>query len=126
MNILIVEDDADARLLCAKALRAEDHVISEAGSGQEALERLAQGPLPDVILLDLTLPDMDGKDFMKELKAHPDWRAIRVVLVSGWDDLASIAQELGADDALSKPFGLDELYNAVEKTHTSGGSAHGI
>jgi CheY-like chemotaxis protein len=69
MKILVTEDNADARKLCSKALRVEDHEVREAGSGQEALSELKNQFQPDLILLDLSMPDMDGESFMATLRA---------------------------------------------------------
>lgn len=115
MKILIVEDDSDFRRLCAKALHAEAHEVYEAASGLEALNLLEKKFQPDLILLDLFMPDMNGEEFMRSLRIRNEWKNIGVVLVSGNDSLRFKARELDADGILPKPFNLDALYETVNR-----------
>lgn len=115
MKLLIVEDDPDVRLLSAKALRAEGYEVHEVASGPEALSLLENQFQPDLILLDLFLPGMDGEKFMRVLRVRTEWKNIRVVLVSGNSSLRDKARELGVDGILEKPFDLDDLYEAVSQ-----------
>lgn len=114
-TILIVEDSDDTRFLYRKALKMEDYKVVMVGNGHEAIEHLNTSFLPSLILLDLTLPGMSGAEFLKNVRANPEWSAIKVVIVSGWDNLKTRAKEIGADGCIRKPFELDKLYEEVEK-----------
>ena len=106
-KILIVEDEPQMRRAVGAGLRANGFEVLLADSGEQALDMI---PLdrPDVILLDLTLPNMDGLDVVRELR---QWSATPVVVLSarGEERDKVRALDLGADDYLTKPFGMDEL-----------------
>ena len=114
-TILAIEDSADTRLLLRQALKAEGYETLMASSGPEALQILREKALPDLILLDLSLPEMTGADFMKTLRENAEWMQIKVIIVSGWENLRTKALEIGANGAIRKPFGLNELYDELEK-----------
>ena len=114
-TILIVEDNLDTRLLYRKALEMEDYQVVLVGSGHEAIEQLKTANLPSLILLDLTLPEMSGAEFLELVRSNSEWAAIKVVIVSGWDNLKTKAKEIGADGCIRKPFELSRLYEEVEK-----------
>lgn len=108
VKILIVDDEAPIRKLLRVGLAAEGYATVEAESGEEALARLAQDK-PDLVLLDLGLPGMIGFDLLER------WRAelleVPIVILSSRTDETGIVQalELGADDYVTKPFGMREL-----------------
>src|SRR5687768_8139795 len=102
-SILVVEDEPAAREGLAFLLEAVGHCVSRAANGREALDLLRSGPLPDVILLDLFMPVMDGADFRREQQRDPALAAVPVVLVSGAGDLDQWAAALGAIGLLRKP-----------------------
>jgi two-component system KDP operon response regulator KdpE len=81
--LLIVEDDTDLREYFHVALRNAGHKVSVAADGLEALRRIDAGFLPDVIILDLGLPVLNGHDVLAELAAHSQTRSIRVIIVTG-------------------------------------------
>ncbi|MEN0066927.1 MAG: response regulator [Myxococcota bacterium] len=81
VDILIVEDDEDARSLLSRTLRGEGWTLREATNGAEAIGLLEQARA-DVILLDLMMPKMDGFDMIRHLRHHPSWRSIPVVIVT--------------------------------------------
>ena len=114
-TILIIEDDADSRALYRRALEADDYNVITEASGTRALEQLAGGLSPHLILLDLTMPEMDGADFFAKLKSQPNSSHIKVILVSGWDDIAKRAQDLGANGYIRKPVELRTLHREVKK-----------
>ena len=113
-TILIIEDCPDTRFLYGKALE-DDFVVPMVGSGTEAIEYLQTNPLPNLVLLDLTLPGMSGADFLKVVRANSEWINLKVIIVSGWDNLKTRAKEIGADGCIKKPFELNKLYGEVEK-----------
>ncbi|MGI2034542.1 response regulator transcription factor [Rhizobium panacihumi] len=108
VRILIVDDEPPIRKLLRVGLSTQDYAISEAMNAKVAIE-LARTDKPDLILLDLGLPDMSGHDLLAK------WRAegldLPIVILSSRTDEAGIvkALELGADDYITKPFGMNEL-----------------
>jgi two-component system KDP operon response regulator KdpE len=108
---LVVEDEATMRKLLRVALASHGFRVVEATSGAEAL-RAAAAYVPDVILLDLGLVDIDGIAVVKQLR---EWAAIPVIVVSArCQEQAKVqALDAGADDYLDKPFGVDELMARV-------------
>jgi signal transduction histidine kinase/CheY-like chemotaxis protein/nitrate/nitrite-specific signal transduction histidine kinase len=83
-QLLLVEDDEDTRSVLRHALEGDGWKITEAGNGRAALASLAQARA-DAIVLDLMMPEMDGFEFLAELRRHPEWRAIPVLVVTALD-----------------------------------------
>ncbi len=83
-HVLLVEDDADIRGFTRDALVADGWTVSEAENGRVALERVAR-QAPDAIVLDLMMPEMDGFEFLEELRKDAKWRTIPVLVVTGRD-----------------------------------------
>ena len=107
-QVLIVEDDEEISDLLASGLTTAGHHVRQAGNGRDALV-LAEDPPPDLVLLDLGLPDVDGVDVCRTLRAsHAD--AVIVIVTARRDEIDVIAGlDAGADDYLRKPFSLAEL-----------------
>jgi two-component system, NtrC family, sensor kinase len=82
--VLVVDDDAEVRQLLRRMLESEGYAVVEAENGRVALERL-RGEPPSLILLDLMMPEMDGFEFVAELRRHEDWRAIPIVVITARD-----------------------------------------
>jgi len=105
--VLIVDDEPPIRHFLRATLAAHGFRVVEAATAGEALEKLAASP-PEVVLLDLGLPDRDGLDVLVELRG---WSTVPVIVLSARqrepDKVAAL--DAGADDYLSKPFGTDEL-----------------
>ena len=103
--ILAVDDLQENRELVARNLSRNGHFVITAASGEEALVALEQSDV-DVVLLDLMMPGMDGREVLRRMKEHPDWRATPVIVISGQQDMDGIIEciEAGADDYLFKPF----------------------
>jgi two-component system KDP operon response regulator KdpE len=106
--ILIVEDDEPARAAIASNLRARGHEVDEAGDVREAL-RQWDCRRPDLILLDLGLPDLDGQAVIRRVRREASTPII-VVSARGREEDRVAALDAGADDYLTKPFGLPELH----------------
>ena len=83
-SVLLVEDDKPTREMMARTLEKSDWQVSEAGNGREALDRLAQQK-PQLILLDLMMPVMDGFDFLLEMRANAEWQDIPVIVLTAKD-----------------------------------------
>lgn len=109
LNILVVEDDAVSRRLLQRALAISGFVVHIAEDGQVALEKLDLEPCPDIILLDLSMPNIDGATFVKELRVHGSCSKTKIVVMSGWDDVSERAKALGADAYIRKPIDLGLL-----------------
>jgi two-component system KDP operon response regulator KdpE len=106
--VLIVEDDESARAAIASNLRARGHEVDEAGDVRDAL-RLWDNRRPDLILLDLGLPDFDGQAVIRRVRREATTPII-VVSARGREEDRVAALDAGADDYLTKPFGLSELH----------------
>lgn len=111
-RILSVEDEADIRRFLRSTLSANSMTLIEAANGAEGL-RLASSQAPDVILLDLGLPDMDGLAVIRQLR---EWGRTPVIVLSarGQEHDKIEALELGADDYLTKPFSSGELIARIK------------
>jgi two-component system, OmpR family, KDP operon response regulator KdpE len=106
-RVLIVEDEGGLRRALAINLRARKYEVSGAASGAEALDLAAKSP-PDVVVLDLGLPDMDGTEVIAGLRG---WSRAPIIVLSARQsqDDKVVALDAGADDYMTKPFGMDEL-----------------
>jgi two-component system KDP operon response regulator KdpE len=107
LNVLVVEDDAPMRRFLRAALDNEGYRVSEAASGRDAMQTVLGHP-PDLILLDLGLPDMDGMAILERVR---EWSQVPVIVLSarGQEGDKVKALNAGADDYLTKPFGVPEL-----------------
>ena len=104
MKVLIVEDDPDARKVLSLILKLDGYQIYTAPGGQEALGVL-RGLTPDLILLDVMMPGMDGYQVCQWVRSNPATKQVPVVMLSGKADPESVARglEVGADEYLAKP-----------------------
>jgi DNA-binding response OmpR family regulator len=110
LNVLVVEDDPDERFLIATLLKREGYRVSAAENGLKALE-LMGASVPDLVLLDLHMPVLSGRDVLQELRSqHP---RLPVVIVSGAEDAAEQILGLGAAALLPKPFSVRDLVATV-------------
>lgn len=115
-KLLMIEDDEQVRILVGRFLKRKNWEFHSGASGAEGLEKAASLH-PDVVLLDIQLPDMEGWDICLRLKADAALKDIPVVMVSGKRmDPAHKARglEVGADDCLAKPFDLTELLLRID------------
>ena len=113
-RILIVDDEPQHRQLLEVMLAPEGFLLLTAASGEEALAMVAQQP-PDLILLDVMMPGMDGYQVVARIKANPATKGIPVILLTALDDRSSRAHGLsaGAEDFLTKPVNRADLYARV-------------
>ncbi|HMN26935.1 MAG TPA: response regulator, partial [Caldilineaceae bacterium] len=109
-RVLIVDDDAMARETLEALLRREGYTLLFATNGSEVLDRLAQ-LAPDLILLDVMMPGMNGYELCERIKAMPTHRHIPIILLTALDSPSDLARGLdsGADEFVSKPFTSVEL-----------------
>jgi len=111
-RILIVEDNADLRAVLVDALSDADYEICEASNGMEALT-LAESWLPDAILLDLMMPDMDGAEFLRARRERPFLARVPVMVLTAHPFHHRLLDGLGPTVVVRKPYNLDELLDAV-------------
>ncbi len=106
-HILVIEDEQPIRRFLRASLTNENYRVSEAASGAEGL-RAAAGDPPDLVILDLGLPDVDGQDVLTRLR---EWYTSPIIVLSARDQEAQKVRALdrGADDFVTKPFGIGEL-----------------
>ncbi|MDD7175405.1 MAG: response regulator transcription factor [Clostridiales bacterium] len=114
LMILVVEDDKSVRNLIATTLRTNGYRFTEAPTGEEAIIQ-ASSHNPDVILLDLGLPDMEGIDVIRRVRG---WSNVPIIVISARSEDADKigALDAGADDYLTKPFSVDELMARLRAT----------
>jgi two-component system, OmpR family, KDP operon response regulator KdpE len=107
LRVLVVDDEPPIRKLLRMGLTAQGYDVLEAPNGKAALEMLDQSP--NLVILDLGLPDMQGHELLKSIRKRND--SVPIVILSSRDDEAGKVQALdsGADDYVTKPFGMDEL-----------------
>jgi DNA-binding response OmpR family regulator len=112
LRILVVEDEDRIASFLAKGLRAAGYAVDRAATGAEGVE-LGRGPHVDLIVLDLGLPDIDGSDVLRELRAAEVRTPVIILSARGDIDDRIAGLNLGADDYLAKPFAFDELLARV-------------
>jgi two-component system KDP operon response regulator KdpE len=110
-RVLLVDDEEQIRRAVGRALTARDYVVEMAANGEQAV-RTARTFDPDLVVLDLNLPGMDGLSVARQLRT---WSQVPILVLSVREDEADkvAALDLGADDYLTKPFGTDELIARV-------------
>lgn len=111
-RLLVVDDEPAVLAFIREALTDEGYTVQTAGNGEEALQ-LARSLRPDLILLDVRLPGLDGWDVLDELRAATGKQSPVVVMTAGFDG-QDRALATGAQGYLGKPFDLDDLISAVE------------
>jgi two-component system response regulator MprA len=109
--ILIVEDDDSIKEIVVRVLASEGYVIHTAANGVQGLEQFYLR-LPDLIILDVKMPEMDGWETLERLRQISDCPVIMLTVFGSTDDIVK-GLELGADDYLVKPFGIQELIARV-------------
>ncbi len=115
-RILVVEDQPDNRQIIRDMLAPTDYEITEAEDGQQALEAIAK-QRPDLILMDIQLPIIDGYTATRKIKANPAWRSIPVIAVTAYalSGEEKKAREAGCDDYVPKPFSPRQLLAKIRQ-----------
>ena len=114
-HALVVDDDPDLRTLVRVVLEPRGFDVTEANTGGEALVALHTDELPDVVVLDVQMPDLDGWDTLAAIRASRDTAEVAVVLCTVRAAQADVDHgwQLGCDGFLPKPFAIDELARTV-------------
>jgi PAS domain S-box-containing protein len=115
-RILLADDNADMRAYIQRILEKNGHQVSVVRNGREALEAIAAGPLPDLVLTDVMMPDTDGFTLLKTLRANEATRDMVVILLSARAGPEARVEGLaaGADDYMVKPFDARELVARID------------
>jgi len=119
-RVLVVDDEPHILRALAITLRAKDYEVVLAGNGASALATAAETP-PDLVVLDLGLPDLDGIEVIRGLRG---WTQAPIIVLSGRSGAHDKVEALdaGADDYVTKPFGMDELLARLRAAHRRGGT----
>ena len=114
-RILIAEDNAEIRTLVSSILVEEGHKVGVAQNGQQALDMMLDDA-PDVLVLDIMMPQMDGYSVLKELKSSGIKEQTKILILTAKTSESDWVRgyKLGADSYLTKPFDTDELINSIE------------
>lgn len=120
-RLLIAEDDPSLRDVLVRALRAEGFEASAVATGRELLARAAGDPAPDALVVDVGLPDSDGRDVCQALRGQGNWTP--VLFLTARDTMADrlAGFRAGGDDYVTKPFDLDEVVERLQALLRRGG-----
>jgi CheY-like chemotaxis protein len=110
-HVLLVEDDRDTREMYFEYLSYSGMIVTEAATGQRALERVAEH-CPDIVVTDIAMQEMDGLELSRRLRAAAATRDVPIIAVSG--QASERAREAGADVVLDKPCEPDKLLHVIE------------
>ncbi len=112
-RIIVAEDDLAMSEAMQLMLEFEDYEVEIMSRGAEV--RQIDTPLPALLLLDIRLGGMDGREICRHLKSQQTTKHLPIILLSAQNEVKAMAKEAGADDFLEKPFSLDGLLNLVAK-----------
>lgn len=115
-HILVIEDDSSVRTLLDKALTAKGYRVSMVADGLEGLTSL-ESHAPDLLIVDIMMPRLDGMTFVKAIKANPATADMPVIFLTAKNDPRSMIDgiNVGAKFYVTKPFQIDELIRKIEK-----------
>ena len=114
-KILVADDDASIRTLLTDLLKGEGYEVAEARSGTEVLAAVNKSEKPDLVLMDVRMPEMTGMDVLKRMRDAKTGVGALVMTAYGTSNLAIQSIQLGAHDYITKPFDLDEVLHAVQR-----------
>jgi two-component system, chemotaxis family, chemotaxis protein CheY len=116
MRALVIDDSKTMRRIVSRVLVGLGYEVVEAADGQQALDALAAGPLPDLACVDWNMPVMDGLTFVAEVRRNKDWRDITLMMVTTESEHGQIVRALaaGAHEYLIKPFTPDALREKLD------------
>ncbi|MEF8848169.1 MAG: response regulator [Candidatus Thermoplasmatota archaeon] len=118
-EIMIVDDEPDQIFTVEQILKSykdDSYKVVGAQSGRECLKKLQEGVKPDIILLDIMMPEMSGWEVFDKIRDNTEWSDIPIVfLTARTDDIAEEAGDFLADDYIEKPFEIEQLINRIDK-----------
>lgn len=114
-KVLIVDDELSILVPLKFLLEKNNYLVDLAQSGKDALDKISQS-IPDLILLDIMLPDLDGYEIFQMIRENPDWDKIKVIYLSAKNRDVDIAKglNLGVDAYVTKPFSNAELLEKID------------
>lgn len=111
--VLVAEDNEDQRHLYTMMLRIQGFEVRSVANGKEALKELQRSP-PDVVLTDISMPDMDGMELLKLVKETEELAHVPIVVMTGFEKgYLTWAWAAGANETIAKPFTPEDLYTAI-------------
>jgi two-component system alkaline phosphatase synthesis response regulator PhoP len=119
-RILLFDDEADILELCTIILQARGYEVFTRTSSNEVLTTIAEVS-PDIIFMDCSIPDVGGVEATRQIKAHPQYSQIPVVLCSANADVNYLSAQAGADTYLPKPFDIGELEGVIHRVLSGSG-----
>ncbi|UBF30589.1 response regulator (plasmid) [Kovacikia minuta CCNUW1] len=113
-RILVVDDLADNSFLLQTVLEAEGYQVEVADSGRAALDKISADP-PDMVLLDVMMPEMNGFEVTRQVRQNPDLPFIPILLITGYTEpVPADGFDVGADGFIRKPVDFDDLIHRIE------------
>jgi len=114
-RILIAEDDDEQRTALKLILKLSKYAVTEARDGREAIDSVCQ-ERPDLVLMDLSLPVLDGLEVTRELRGRAEFQTLPIIFVTGYDQQETIdsIKACGGTDFISKPIEFDDLKKMIE------------
>src|SRR5262245_23002195 len=112
--VLVVDDDVEIRQALTDILEDENYSVRAAANGREALELVSRGPSPDVILLDVMMPVMDGWHFLSARLGHPRLIEVPIIIISAGTEAEREAKKVGVFEVAKKPLHVDDLIRRIE------------
>lgn len=115
-SALVIEDEEQCAYLLEYMLRRDGFDVTRAADGRESVEMITNGPVVDVVLTDIMLPYLDGFELIALMRAHPEWRHVPIIVLSGRSKESDVvrALEAGADDFVRKPYQQSELMARIK------------
>ncbi len=117
-KILIVEDEVDLMTILKQRLEHHHYQVLEAIDGEEGLVKVQNGK-PDLIILDVKMPKLDGYTFIKELRTHKEHAKIPVIMLTAHADMDALFKVEGVSAYFTKPYEIEKILAAIEKALAS-------
>jgi CheY-like chemotaxis protein len=115
--VLVVDDDSDAREAVARYIQKRGHQVTCAGNGREAIKALVESPVPDAVILDARMPEMDGVSFLEVIRCYLRWQSLPVFMLTAFAEGTHIrrAAQLGVQKIFLKAnFTMEDLMHHIE------------
>ena len=116
-KILVVDDEPDILLTVGQALEMSGYEVLKAKDGDECIQKLNEcSSIPDLVLLDIMMPEISGWDVAAKIKENPEWKEIPIVFLTAKGDTMSVGMgNLAAEDYIVKPFNIKDLKARIEQ-----------
>jgi len=113
---LVVDDSRVIRTIVGRALQQLGFLPEEASNGREGLERLQQGELPAMMMIDWNMPELNGLELVQAIRANPAWSEVRLIMITSENELERVqtALEAGADEYIMKPFTKEMIQEKLD------------